>query len=157
MFRAILVSVCVLFLASCQTQYSEYDGSFGVSAYPMGDDLYRITARGNPFTDQMTVMDFILLKAAETAIQKGYDTFAIIGAVDNSTRNVSRGPGVVTTSIVGGTATSFVTPPQTYTFDSPGAHVLVKIGNLKAGESLRSGMFNARQTYDAISPRVQRR
>lgn len=146
----------MLLLAACQTKYAEYDGASGVSAYAMGNDLYRITARGNQFTDEMLVMDFILLKAAETTLNAGYDTFAVIGTADNTARSTTVGPGVVSTAMIGGVPTSFVVPPQSHTSVAPGAHVMIKVGNLKEGETLRPMMFNARQTYDAISKRVER-
>lgn len=156
MMRVVAVLCMALALGACQTKYAEYDGNQGVSAYPMGGNLYRITARGNEYTDDGVVVDQILLKAAETALQGGLDTFAIIDAVDNSRRSVSRTPAMASTALIGGTAMTFVTPSQTHVATLSGAHVMVMVGNLKPGEQLRPGMYNARQTYDAINPRVQR-
>lgn len=152
--RAVMVVLTLLLMAvaGCQTKYTEFDGYQGVSAYAMGSNQYRITARGNAFTDQNVVFDMIMLKSAETAIAAGYSHFAVLGASDNSISTASASPGYF---IGSGAYTAYV-PGQVYTSTAPGADVMIMVGNLKPGYQLGNGLFDARETVAAISPRIQR-
>ncbi len=76
--RSARVAVLLLWLSGCQTPYQEMGFDGGVSAAPIGNDMYRISARGNGYTDSTVVQDYVLLKAAETAIQAGHSHFIVL-------------------------------------------------------------------------------
>ncbi len=66
-----LVFLLASVLAACSTTYGKMGFAGGVAAVPVTSDTYRVSARGNGCTDATTVQDYVLLKAAETAIGAG--------------------------------------------------------------------------------------
>ena len=55
-----------LTLAGCGTKYQEMGFTGGVAAEQMSANVYRIKSRGNGYTSNSTIQDYVLLKAAET-------------------------------------------------------------------------------------------
>lgn len=82
MWRFVVVAAVVMGLAGCATRYQEMGPTGGVTAAPITDDLWRISARGNLYTDAGTIQDFVLLKAAETTVAAGRTHFVIVGKHD---------------------------------------------------------------------------
>lgn len=80
--RFIVVLALAVGLASCATRYQEMGATGGVTAARITDDLWRITARGNLYTDAGTIQDYVLLKAAETTLDAGRTHFTIVGKHD---------------------------------------------------------------------------
>lgn len=72
-------------LASCSTPYQEMGLLGGVSATQIDATTMRISSRGNGFSDIGRMKDYVLLKAAEETVKRGYDFFEVVGA-----ENVSR-------------------------------------------------------------------
>jgi hypothetical protein len=64
--------------AGCATPYQDMGFSGGVLAQQMTANTFRIVARGNGYTGTTTVQDYVMLKAAETAIQNGGTHFVIV-------------------------------------------------------------------------------
>ena len=60
--------------------------------------MYRITARGNGYTSSERVQDFVLLRASEIAISRGYKGFVVNGAADQSRVGQFTTPGQATTT-----------------------------------------------------------
>ena len=79
--RAVVLCLALV-LAGCATRYQEMGATGGVSAAQVTDDLWRISARGNLYTDAGTIQDYVLLKAAETTVAAGRTHFAIVGKHD---------------------------------------------------------------------------
>ncbi len=148
------VGALMLALVGCQTPYQDMGFTGGVSAAPIGGDMYRISARGNGYTDQTMVQDYVLLKAAETTLQSGHTHFVIVGGQDASRQEFGQTPGMMQTNIIGNTAYSTYTPGATYQIIKPGQDVMIKVGNLTGQNNI--GAFDAQQVFNAISPRVLR-
>ena len=69
-----------LALAACThpTPYqAEQDGQ-GFSDRAIEDDRYRVTFAGNFLTTRDTVQDYLLFRAAEVTLQRGYDYFLVV-------------------------------------------------------------------------------
>jgi hypothetical protein len=127
----------------------------GVDDLQVSETTYRITARGNGFTSSQRVQDFVLLRASEIAISRGYSGFVIDGMADQSRVYQYTTPGHATTtttgSIVGGggyasvtaNSTTTYTPPVTNTIFKPGAAVMVTL--------VQEGGLNAHMIYDNLS------
>ncbi|TPI47565.1 hypothetical protein FJW05_11400 [Mesorhizobium sp. B2-9-1] len=150
----LIVLLALLLLAGCQTKYQNMGFTGGVAAAPIGGDMYRISARGNGYTDPTTVQDYVLLKAAETTLQSGHTHFVIVGGQDASRQEFGQTPGMMQTNIIGNTAYTTYTPGSTYQIVKPGQDVLIKVGNLTGLNNI--GAFDAKQVFDAINPRVVR-
>ena len=74
--------LAALALAACasETPYApRSDGSgFGFSEQSIESNRYRITFRGNSLTSRETVENYLLYRAAELTLQKGFDYFVVV-------------------------------------------------------------------------------
>lgn len=91
--RALAAAAVMMVLAGCQTPYQEDGFTGGVTASPLGENIYRISARGNGYTSSTTIQDYALLKSAETALATNHTHFMIIGGQDASTQSFGSTPG----------------------------------------------------------------
>jgi hypothetical protein len=148
-----LVFLLASVLAACSTTYGKMGFAGGVAAVPVTSDTYRVSARGNGFTDATTVQDYVLLKAAETAIGAGQTHFTIINNRDATSTSYGQTSGSFNNW--GG---GFVTynPGITYDIVKPGEDLMVKVWTPKKGEVLPPNTFNAQEVYANINPRVKR-
>lgn len=162
--KRLVLSAAALSLAACATPYGEMGLMGGVDATPIAGGMYRISARGNAYTDPARIQDFVLLRAAETAIEAGYPYFRIQGATDRSREGSFTTPGTsMTTSSAFGSATTYGNTTtgsawgsssttynlgQTFNFVRPGQDVLIQM--LSEPEP---GAFPAQEVLDNIGPR----
>lgn len=92
------------FCVGCATPYQPVGLLGGFSDSQIQNDIFRVNFRGNGYTDLSTASDYALLRAAEIAIQNGFNYFIIIQ--DNSS---------IKTSII-------TTPGYAHTYGDIGAH-----------------------------------
>jgi hypothetical protein len=130
--------------------------SGGVAAEQMTADVFRIKSRGNAYTDQTTVQDYVMLKAAETTKSAGATHFQLISANDASRQDVITTPGSVNTSVVGQTAISTYTPPTTSTMIKPGQDAYIRVLRLTPGQQPPAGAFAADEIIQFVGSRVKR-
>lgn len=92
--RHLLLAPLLVALAACasQTPYQPSDGGYGYKEQQIEENRYRVTFSGNPSTPRETVQNYLLYRAAELTVQKGYDYFTIVDRdVERSTRYHSQG------------------------------------------------------------------
>ena len=81
-FSPFLGVMAALMLVACasETPYGpRQEGSgYGFSEQPIESNRYRITFRGNSLTSRETVENYLLYRAAELTLQKGYDYFVVV-------------------------------------------------------------------------------
>lgn len=152
MWRFALIFVSILTLSGCSTTYGELGMDGGVAAAPITSDTYRISSRGNGFTDATVIQDFALLKAAEVTLAAGKTHFVIVDNADASTRSTGQTAG--TFNNFGGFAT--YNPGTTYDIVEPGKDLLIRVLTVGPGETAPQGSFPAQEVYDSINPRVER-
>jgi hypothetical protein len=161
--KNMLVATLLLSLAACATPYQQNNWFFGgVSAAPMGGDVYRIQAQLNAFSDQSRVQDYILLRAAETAREQGAVGFVVLDAQNTSESGTVVIPGSSQTTAsaykvgnsVYGSATTTYSPAQAHTIVRPGGLVMIRLVREPAPAGLQ--YFNAEELIAAIGPRVRR-
>lgn len=153
---ATVVSVLLLLPADCQTPYQEMNYSGGVTAAPITNDTYRISSRGNGFTDPATVQDYTLLKAAEVTLQTGNTHFIILDSQDATRRDYGQTAGTFHTSFTGNTAFTTYNPGVQYDIVKPGQDTIIHVGRVAPGQQPPRGAFPTRQVFDNINPRVRR-
>ena len=154
MVRIIATTFFVAMLAACQTPYQEPGFRGGVVAQPVTADTWRISARGNAYTGDTTIQDYVLLKAAETALAAGSTHFVIAGSSDASRTGAFTTPGSAQTTLIGDTAYTTWTPSSTHTFIKPGSDVLVRL--IPKGTPPPPGAIDANEVVQFIGPRVSR-
>jgi hypothetical protein len=84
MQRIVPFIVGALMLAGCATPYQKLGDTGGYLQEKLAEDAYRITFRGNGFTNQQRAHDFALLRAAEIGGKLGFSHFTIEGEGDCS-------------------------------------------------------------------------
>jgi hypothetical protein len=82
MSRLIVVALAALSLAACATTPTVYQPAagpkaVGYSEYRIEPGRYRITFRGGSGAPAQQVFDYALLRAADIAIEQGYDWFRV--------------------------------------------------------------------------------
>lgn len=146
----------LLFVGACGTPYQEMGLRGGVVAEPVTDDIVRISARGNAFTSRSSIQDFVLLKAAETTIERGSTHFVIVGAEDASRANVSTSPGTLTVNHYGAFSTGTYQPGSSSVVIKPGQNAIVRILRPNASDQEKSSAMDASQIIKNVGPRIQR-
>jgi hypothetical protein len=144
-FPTIVAALGLLSIASCSTKYQELGATGGVSAFPIAVDTYRITARGNGYTDQSLIQDFVLLKSAEVALSKNANFFRIVSSQDASRAHAQFNSSHYSTFSSG----------SVYTVLKPGSNVYIQILRVPTGRKPPAGVFNAREVYGSIAPRLK--
>lgn len=74
----------LVFLIGCATPYQKLGDTGGYQHLKLGEDVYRVTFRGNGFTKYKRAYDFALLRAAEIGKKLGYSHFTVEGEEDSS-------------------------------------------------------------------------
>jgi hypothetical protein len=75
-----------------ETPYQPSEGSYGYGEQQIEENRYRVTFSGNPSTPRDTVQNYLLYRAAELTVQKGFDHFTVVERdVERSTRYYTQG------------------------------------------------------------------
>jgi hypothetical protein len=151
--RLIVIFAATALVAACSTTYGKMGYMGGVAAAPIANDVYRISAQGNGYTDATTIQDFALLKAAETTLGAGHTHFTIVDNRDSTDRAVGHTAG--TFNNWGG---GFMTynPGISYNIVKPGEDIMIRVWTPKKGETIAPNTFNAQEVFNNINPRVKR-
>jgi hypothetical protein len=112
------------------------------------DETARISARGNAYTDRARITDFVLLKAAQTALAQGFTHFLMISSADASRTGQIETPGMMQTNVYGNTAFTTYTPGSVDTFIKPGEDTFVRFCKVNC-----TGMFPAREIVNNLGPK----
>lgn len=97
--RHLIISASAAILAACATstpyQEASKPGGFdGFSQTLIENNRARVTFGGNSLTERDTVENYLLFRAAELAVERGYDTFTLTERdVEEKTRLQSTGGG----------------------------------------------------------------
>jgi hypothetical protein len=120
----------------------------GVDAQMITNDTARISARGNGYTDQARISDFVMLKSAETAREHGFSHFIILSGSDASREGVISTPGYSQTNVIGNSAYTTYSPGSVQSYRKPGQDVMVKFCN-----GACPGMLAADEIITNVGPR----
>jgi hypothetical protein len=150
-----VIALCAI-VAGCATKYQDMGFTGGVAAEQITADTWRIRARGNAYTGNSTVQDYVLLKAAETAQASGATHFQIISAADASRASTIVSPGTSTTTVVGRSAFTTTSPGSVDTVIKPGEDVYVRILKQQPPGPLPPGTYSAPEIIQFVGSRVQR-
>ena len=97
--KKLLIGISIILLSGCAT-YSETTES-----QQLASDVYRISMRGNAFSEDTDSGDFALLKAAEVTLDNG-DRYFVVTNAEDKTRHTSYTSQGTSTSNTYGTVTS---------------------------------------------------
>jgi hypothetical protein len=153
--RAGLVAVALLTVAACATRYGDMGLTGGVAAEPITSDIYRIKARGNGYTDQARVQDFV--PGVET------EPIRVASADPPSTKWVAPAARAVSADLsntyqatrVGNTVIGSYNPGVTVDFVKPGQDTYVRVVTVARGQQPPPGAFDAAEIARTIGPRLK--
>ena len=117
----------VLLLFSCATTYQQEGLMGGYTNTQLGENIFRVTFRGNGYTKPERAADFALLRCAELALQYGFQYFVVIDANSYSkqeaytapTQTTTTGSASVTGNSIYGSSTSTTYGGQTFFITKP--------------------------------------
>jgi len=120
----LLSLVAAIALGGCATAYQSEGFTGGFSETQLAPDVFRVTFKGNAFTDQEKATDFVLLRTAEIALENGFQYFVIIDASQFAVQGSYTTPPTATTNVNldtngYGTATTTMYGGQTYNYSKP--------------------------------------
>jgi hypothetical protein len=119
----------------------------GVSAERITDDTVRITAKGNAYTSETNIQDYLLLKAAETTIASQQSHFLIVSATDITRKELFMTPGMF--------AGDIYIPSNASVANFPGAFIIIKMGTPRNTNDLSlPGLHDAANIIRNVGPRV---
>ncbi|MBB4266373.1 CC0125/CC1285 family lipoprotein [Roseospira visakhapatnamensis] len=91
---ALLVAACATGPATTPYQAARETG-YGYGGQQIGDARFRVTFSGNSRTPRETVESYLLYRAAEVTLQRGYDAFVVVDKdTERFTRTTMTGPRV---------------------------------------------------------------
>jgi len=155
-----IASIGVLALAGCATEYQPQGLTGGFSDYLSAPDIAVVMFHGNGYTSDERAGQMVTLRCADVTLEHGYRYFMPLGAADTSSQASFSTPGFATTNIYGhgnyygfgsfgtyngsATASTVVTPSQTFRIRKPGYMVAIKMSNdlnsLKSIETVIGGV-----------------
>lgn len=84
------ITLFIFALTGCATPYQQK--SFLMGGYDevqLGENIFKISFRGNGYTSSGRATDYTLLRSAEVALENGYEYFAIIDEDQSTKQNLS--------------------------------------------------------------------
>jgi hypothetical protein len=155
----IITALALLFaLCSCQTPYREIDAmAYGVKAEALTFNTYRIIGRGSNFDQKNTIIDYALLKAAETTVSRNGTHFIIASIADVSQVSYGQTAGFANTTFGRSGMSTIYTPGMLYSSQFPGVDMIIQIGHVPRGQAVPAGAISAQDIIMAIGPRVKRK
>jgi hypothetical protein len=78
----------LLILMGCATPYQKLSGFGGYLQQKLGEDIYKVTFKGNGYTDYTRAHDLALLRVAEIGRELGYPYLTIEGEEECSRKEV---------------------------------------------------------------------
>lgn len=98
--RPAFLGVLALALGACATAtpYQPKTDGYGYSEQKIESNRYRVHFAGNESTDQQTVENYVLFRAAELTLKEGYDWFVLS---DRTTKAEKRDDGAMVISFGG--------------------------------------------------------
>ena len=123
--KYIYLFVFAILLSACATPYQENGLTGGFTETQLDVNVFKVTFRGNGYTNRERAADFALLRSAELALEHGYSYFAIVDSGQHSTNSTYTTPSTTysSASAYGNTAygSSTTSGHHTYLISKPNA------------------------------------
>lgn len=131
--RRILAAAVFAALAGCAaTPYQPIGTTIegGYSSNRLSDSDFEVSFRGNGFTEPRRALDYVYLRAAETALEHNFEYFVVIGQSDRSSSElISMGATSTTTGSIspyGSFAATTVTSPSAIPVFKPAQTIKIR-------------------------------
>jgi hypothetical protein len=123
-----LLGVAIIF-SCCATAYKKIGWKGGYSETQLGENIFRVSFRGNGFTREERASDFNLLRSAEVSLENGFRYFIIVESDKSSSLSTYTTPMTSHTRVhvnvsgnyATGSATTYSDGGETYLISKPRA------------------------------------
>ncbi len=162
--RAFLSVLATLFLTACATTYQPQSFSGGFSETQLDKNVFRVSFRGNGYTDRERAEDFALLRSAELTLKNGFTHFVIVdgrsgtdySAFTTPTQSTTYGSANVYGNTAYGRSTTTTTGGQTVLIQKPSStNTIVCLNGKPEGVFAYDASFiyrSLREKYGLKSP-----
>ncbi|WP_010598310.1 CC0125/CC1285 family lipoprotein [Rickettsiella massiliensis] len=96
-----ILSLLILTLTGCATAYQPYSLGSGYRDIALSENTYKVSFRGNAFTSNELVQNYLLRRCAELTVQKGYKYFVIVNENTEVSHETITTPTTVQTNSMG--------------------------------------------------------
>jgi hypothetical protein len=165
--RTIFAAVGALVVAACATPYQSRGVRGGYSEARLDATTYRVTFKGNAYTNRESVENYLHYRCAEVTLEAGFDYFVLLDANEEERHGSYTTPSEVNsyttgsaTYVGGGTAygqattTTTVHPGQTYTWTKHGATALIKVFHGQKPQDAKRA-YDAREVVQYLRPSIR--
>lgn len=80
----IITLLLIAFLTGCATEYQPNGFTGGFSETQLGENVFRVSFRGNGHTSTERAADFSMLRAAEITLENGFKYFIVVDSKDDA-------------------------------------------------------------------------
>lgn len=115
----IILAIISVIMTGCATAYHKRGLTGGFSETQIGENVFRVTFKGNAYTSRERVSDFTLLRSAELALENGYKYFVIIDSEKYTKKEVYAVPKSSYTTGSAYGATTVTSGGQTFIYSKP--------------------------------------
>ena len=144
-------------LAGCATSYQAQSFSGGFSETQLDKNVFRVTFKGNGYTQGERAEDFALLRSAELALKHGFSHFAIIdgrqsadyGVITTPTQSVTTGSVTAYGNTAYGSAHTTTTGGQSFIIKKPSSTNTIVCFNGKPENGIF--VYDAQFIYNSLS------
>ena len=147
----------LLVLAGCATNYQAQSFSGGFSETQLDKNVFKVTFKGNGYTQSERAEDFALLRSAELTLKNGFSHFAIVdgrqsadyGVMTTPTQSYTTGSVTAYGNTAYGSARTTTTGGQSFIIKKPSSTNTIVCFSGKP----ENGMFvyDAQFIYDSLS------
>ena len=147
----------LLLIAGCATSYQAQSFSGGFSETQLDRNVFKVTFKGNGYTQSERAEDFALLRSAELTLKNGFSHFAIVdgrqsadyGVLTTPTQSYTTGSVTAYGNTAYGSARTTTTGGQSFIIKKPSSTNTIVCFNGKP----ENGMFvyDAQFIYDSLS------
>lgn len=143
-------------LIGCTT-YSENNPFGGVSALRLNENTWEFNSAGNVLASEQQIKDYVMLRAAEAALDTGYTHFIALERESEIRTTFIAKSGETSTSTSCGprgcAAAAAATGPSYETYNKPYGKLVAKFFVVKDGEPAPDDAFSAKLIYSQLAPK----
>lgn len=144
-----LSALLIIFFSGCATSYQPDGLTGGFKEVQLAEDVFKVSFKGNAYTDKERATDYALLRAGEVTLKYGYKYFVVMDAQNYSKTGSYTTPTTYNTygniSGYGNTAyysgTTYAAGGQTYTTSKPRSSNTIKC--FKTKPRINAQAYNA--------------
>lgn len=142
-------------LIGCSTPYKSAGLTGGYSDVQLSKDIYKVSFRGNGFTSNEKVQDYLLYRCAQLTDSKGYKYFIVLAGNENHSDQIYTTPTTINTHVNGNIYSKGTARTNYYGYQSKSNFTLNGNTSTNANTTITQGTtYNIRKYTDTAVIKV---